>query len=259
MKNVICAAFLLLISVYTHAQELYGEYEKNVFVSLQGDSLQYRLLRPENEQEGEKYPLVLFLHGAGERGNDNQKQLIHGGQMWLNPVNREKYPAYVLAPQCPQEDYWAYLSRPRSFDPNKMPIMTEPTPIFKTLKELLDAYLSMAQIDKSRIYIVGLSMGGMGTFDMVIRYPEIYAAAVPICGTVNAERLSTVKNVKFRIYHGDADSVVPVEGSRQAYKALKKAGVDVEYIEYPGVNHGSWVPAFNDPTFMSWLFSQKKK
>ena len=214
MKNTVCTALMLLMSVCMYAQELYGEYEKKVYVSSQGDSLKYRLLRPEAEKAGKKYPLVLFLHGAGERGDDNQKQLVHGGQMWLNPVNRE---------------------------------------------ELLDTYLAMPQVDKDRIYVMGLSMGGMGTFDLAIRYPEVFAAAVPICGIVNPARLSAAKDVKFRIYHGDADNIVPVEGSRQAYKALKAAGADVEYIEFPGVNHGSWTPAFNDSEFMGWLFNQKKK
>lgn len=259
MKNTVCTASMLLMSVCMYAQELYGEYEKKVYVSSQGDSLKYRLLRPEAEKAGKKYPLVLFLHGAGERGDDNQKQLVHGGQMWLNPVNREEYPAFVLAPQCPKEDYWAYVGRPKSFVPGEMPEVQEPTRIFRTLKELLDTYLVMPQVDKDRIYVMGLSMGGMGTFDLAIRYPEVFAAAVPICGIVNPARLSAAKDVKFRIYHGDADNIVPVEGSRQAYKALKAAGADVEYIEFPGVNHGSWTPAFNDSEFMGWLFNQKKK
>ena len=141
MKNTVCTALMLLMSVCMYAQELYGEYEKKVYVSSQGDSLKYRLLRPEAEKAGKKYPLVLFLHGAGERGDDNQKQLVHGGQMWLNPVNREEYPAFVLAPQCPKEDYWAYVGRPKSFVPGEMPEVQEPTRIFRTLKELLDTYL----------------------------------------------------------------------------------------------------------------------
>lgn len=259
MKSTVCTVMMLLMSVCMYAQELYGEYEKKVYVSAQGDSLRYRLLRPEAANGGKKYPLVLFLHGAGERGEDNQKQLVHGGQMWLNPVNKEEYPTFVLAPQCPEKDYWAYADRPKSFVPEAMPILQEPTRIFRTLKELLDTYLSMPQVDKNRIYVIGLSMGGMGTFDLAIRFPEVFAAAVPICGTVNPARLFAAKDVKFRIYHGDADNVVPVEGSRQAFKALKAAGANVEYIEFPGVNHGSWTSAFNDPKLMDWLFSQKKK
>ena len=238
----------------------YGQsaFEKKVYVTASGDSLNYRLLRPEVEQEGEKYPLVLFLHGTGERGSDNEKQLTHGSQMWLNPVNRENYPAFVLVPQCPESGYWAYTDRPSSFEPDQMPADVPLSPVFRTLKELIDTYLVMPQVDKQRVYVIGLSMGAMGTYDMAIRYPEIFAAAIPICGTVNPTRLSAAKDVKFRIFHGDADTVVPVSGSRQAYKALKAAGADVEYIEFPGVTHGSWNPAFTQPDFMSWLFSQKK-
>ena len=236
-----------------------NEFEKKVYVTASGDSLNYRLLRPEVEQEGEKYPLVLFLHGAGERGSDNEKQLFHGSQMWLNPVNRENYPTFVLVPQCPESGYWAYTDRPSSFEPDKMPADVPLSSTFVILKELLDTYLAMPQVDKQRIYIMGLSMGGMATYDLTIRYPELFAAAIPICGTVNASRLKAAKDVKFRIFHGDADNVVPVNGSRQAYKALKAAGADVEYIEFPGVTHGSWNPAFTQPDFMKWLFSQKKR
>ena len=198
--------------------------------------LLYRVLPPENLKPGKKYPLVLFLHGAGERGNDNEKQLTHGGQMWLNPVNREKHPAFVLFPQCPADGYWAYMARPASFMPSEMPAEVPLSPVFQAVKELLDTYLARPEVDKSRIYVMGLSMGGMGTFDMAVR---------------------SSKRVKFRIFHGDADDVVTPEGSRQAYKTLKSIGADVEYIEFPGCNHGSWNPAFNYPGFMDWLFAQK--
>lgn len=256
IRGIIISLFLLLAPVLSAwSQET---YQKEIHVSAKGDSLLYRLLRPMNEEAGKKYPLVLFLHGAGERGNDNEKQLTHGGQMFLNPVNREKYPAFVLMPQCPEGEYWAYASRPVSMMPSGMPVNQEITPLTRTLKELLDSYLDLPKVDKSRVYIIGLSMGGMGTYDMTIRFPKLFAAAVPICGTVNTERLQAAKEVKFRIFHGDADNVVPVEGSREAYKALKAAGADVEYIEFPGINHGSWTPAFNYPDFMEWLFKQKK-
>ena len=181
MKKIISLGLLFLLTISVSAQKV---YQKEVFISSRGDSLKYRLLRPEKEKAGKKYPLVLFLHGAGERGSDNEKQLVHGGQMFLNPVNREKYPAFVLMPQCPIDAYWAYTSRPVSFVPSDMPAGQEISPVFSSLKELLDVYLSMPQIDKDRVYIIGLSMGGMGTYDMIIRFPELFAAAIPICGTV---------------------------------------------------------------------------
>lgn len=247
---------IFLLTVGARSQEA---YQKKVFISSWGDSLNYRLLRPESEKPGQQYPLVLFLHGAGERGNDNEKQLTHGGQMFLNPVNREKYPAFVLVPQCPEKDYWAYASRPSSFVPSEMPVGQEITPVLRAVKELLDTYLDLPSVDRNRVYVVGLSMGGMATYDLAIRFPDIFAAAVPICGTVNPGRLADAVSVRFRIFHGDADNVVPVEGSREAYKALKKLGAEVEYVEFPGCNHGSWNPTFNYPGFMEWLFASRKK
>ena len=256
MKKFLTLVMAALVAGTAFAAE---QFEKKQYISQRGDTLPYRLLTPENQQKGEKYPLVIFLHGAGERGTDNEKQLVHGGQMFLNPVNRMEYPAFVIAPQCPPDGYWAYNDRPESFDSDKMPKDQKISPVFASLKELIDSYLSRADVDTDRVYIMGLSMGAMGTFDMVCRFPDVFAAAIPICGTVNASRLAAAKNVKFRIFHGDADNVVPVDGSRNAYRALKAAGADVEYIEFPGCNHGSWNPAFNYPDFMEWLFNQKKK
>ena len=257
MKKLFCAAIALMLSASAFAQGAV-EFERKTFVSSSSDTLNYCFLRPEIEKAGEKYPVVLFLHGAGERGSDNEKQLLHGGQMWLNPVNREKYPAYVLFPQCPDSGYWAYTDRPESFIPAEMPLPDQAAPAELAVMELLDSVMALPNADRSRIYVMGLSMGGMATYDMAIRYPDVFAAAVPICGTVNPSRLAAAKNVNFRIYHGDADAVVPVEGSRQAYKALKSAGANVLYFEFPGVTHGSWHNAFNDTGLMPWLFNQKK-
>ena len=256
--NAVKRTLILLSMLFVNALILSAgeDYTRKVFLASDGDSLLYRVLEPQNPERGKKYPLVLFLHGAGERGNDNQSQLIHGSQMFLNPVNREKHPAFVLFPQCPSDDYWSFSKRPDSFE--IMPEEEIMPPIIKNLKELLDHYLANPMIDKSRIYIMGLSMGGMATYDMVSRFPEIFAAAIPICGAVKAGRLEAAKDVKFRIYHGDADSVVPVECSRRAYRELKAAGADVEYFEFPGCGHGSWNPAFSRDDFMQWLFKQKK-
>lgn len=253
MKRILTAFVIVFASITASAQE---EYQRKVFTSADGTELNYRLLTPEENAKGKKFPLVIFLHGAGERGSDNEKQLVHGSRMFLNPVNREKYPAYVLFPQCPKDGYWAYSQRPSSFD--RLTADEEMPPIFKAVKGLIDSYIANPDIDKKRVYIIGLSMGAMATYDMVIRFPEIFAAAIPICGYVKPDRLASVKDVSFRIFHGDADPVVPVEGSRNAYKALKKAGVDVELYEFPGCDHLSWNPAFNRPDFMEWLFKQKK-
>ena len=175
--------------------------------------------------------------------------------MFLNPVNQDKYPAYVLFPQCPSDGYWAFSKRP------DFPTMTpeeQITPILKAVKEMIDKYIDMPTVDASRVYIMGVSMGAMATYDLTARHPELFAAAIPICGAVAPGRMAAAKNIKFRIYHGDADNVVPVACSRLAYKELKEAGAKVEYFEFPGCDHLSWNPAFNQPDFMKWLFAQKK-
>lgn len=232
------------------------EFERMAFTAEDGTELNYRLLRPAETAKVKKFPLIIFLHGLGERGTDNESQLKWGGQMFLNPAIQEKYPAYVLFPQCPETTFWAYKDIPASFDALDAEVQM-PAP-FKAVKEMIDTYLTYPDVDKSRVYIIGLSMGGMATYDMVARFPEIFAAAIPICGAVDPARLTDIEGVSFRIFHGDADTVVPVECSRKAYKALREAGADVEYIEFPGCTHGSWTPAFNRDDFMEWLFKQKK-
>jgi len=256
------SAFFIFILFFA-GQLVYsqGNFEAKEFVTSNSDTLRYRELLPENYNSQQKYPLVLFLHGAGERGSDNQAQLTHGSMMFTNPVNREKYPAIVLFPQCPTNYFWAFERRPEGrLTANTFPTNNTISSILQAVKNLLDKYIAAGNVDTDRIYIIGLSMGGMGTFDMVCRFPDVFAAAIPICGGINPERLSaTAGKVKFRIYHGDKDETVPVENSRSAYRALKKYGADVEHFEFVGCNHNSWDPAFNQPDFLSWLFQQRKK
>ena len=256
MKRILITLLMLAAAVAANAQAT--EFERNSFVSSDGISLNYRSLAPENIATGKKYPVVLYLHGAGERGNDNELQLFHGGQMFLNPVNREKYPAFVIFPQCPKENFWAFRQRPDNIGIG-IPAEDEIAPVLKAVVELLQSYMENPAVDKFRIYVMGMSMGGMATYDLVARYPDLFAAAIPICGAVKPGRIGIAKDVKFRIYHGDADNVVPFECSRAAYKELKAAGISVEYFEFPGCKHNSWTPAFNQPDFMEWLFAQKRK
>ena len=254
-------AFLILVLFFA-GQRLYpqGDFTAKSFIASNNDTLRYRELLPENYNPQQKYPLVLFLHGAGERGYDNQAQLIHGAMMFTNPVNREKYPAIVLFPQCPKKIFWSFEKQPEGkLDTTAFPVNDKITTLLQAVKDLLDQYIASGSVDTNRIYIMGLSMGGMGTFDMACRFPDVFAAAISICGGVNLDRLkATAGKVKFRIYHGDNDSDVPVENSRAAYRTLKKYGADVEYFEIIGCDHAAWDTAFNQPDFMSWLFMQSK-
>ncbi len=261
MRHIVLALFALLtLNTFAQGEE---EYTKEFFVSTSGDTLQYRELTPlgaGDDRSTKKYPLVIFMHGSGERGDDNTKQLTHGSQMFLNPYNREYYPAYVLFAQCPEDHYWAYDSRPvESLLPMEMPSEFSPSALIVAIKELIESYVDSGLVDSRRVYIIGMSMGGMATYDLTSRYPELFAAAVPICGTVYPKRMESASGVNFWIFHGDSDSVVPVDGSRQAYLSLRSVGAKVRYTEFAGCDHNSWTPAFNHPEFMEWIFSQKKK
>ncbi len=252
---------LLLVScnfTVLHAGSPDG-FVARTFTDSRGGELLYRELIPEGYDRAGKFPLVLFLHGGGERGDDNTRQLAHGSRMFTNPVNMEKYPAVVLFPQCPAGAYWAFHERPSNgFDPLTLPVDYEITPVLGFVMEMVREYVASGRIDTDRIYVVGLSMGGMATFDLACRFPDVFAAAVPICGAVNPERLPGAAGVNFRIFHGDEDDVVPPVNSRMAYSRLRECGIAVEYYELPGVGHGSWNPAFNFPDFFEWLFSQRK-
>ncbi|MDD4727903.1 MAG: dienelactone hydrolase family protein [Dysgonamonadaceae bacterium] len=254
--NLMSLVSMIMIAASSIAQ---NEFSQEIFISQKGDSLHYRELQPQTVIAGKKYPLVLFLHGAGERGNDNISQLRHGANMFVNPVNRNKYPTFALFPQCPSYSFWAPINRSGIKDENFFPYDVPITPTLQSVKELLDFYIENYPVDRNKIYIIGLSMGGMGTFDMMCRFPNLFTAAIPICGGINTKRLEQIEiTTSIRIYHGDADPVVPVAFSRNAYTILKAKGVDVEYIEFPGIEHNSWTPAFNMPNFMEWLFSQNK-
>ncbi len=232
-------------------------YEYNVFFSNTGDSLLYRSLRPQEIRKGKKYPLVVVLHDAGKKGNDNEKQLLTGAKMFLNPVNRDKYPSFVIIPQCPKGLWWTYDRLPKNFD--TLPYSESLNPILAMVKELIDSYLEMPEVDKSRVYVMGASMGGVGTFDLAAHHPDIFAAAIPICGAIAQGHLAKAKNVAFRIFHGDDDATVPVRCSQRAYLELKEAGAKVEYIEIPCGKHGINFHVYNKTDFLEWMYKQRKR
>ena len=251
--------FLSCCSFATYSQEV-SMFSKKEFISPEGKKLPYRILFPGDYNKNKKYPVVLFLHGSGERGSDNEKQLVHGSELFLDPVVRKKFPAIVVFPQCPEAGYWSSV---RIRD-NTSPLQLEfdysrpvPEPLSLAMK-LLDELIQTESIDTRRIYITGLSMGGMGTFEAVYRYPEKFAAALPICGGGDTTSYQKV-NTPFWVFHGAADAAVDVKYSRALVAKLRELKVKVKYSEYPGVNHNSWDNAFAEPDFLKWMFGKRLK
>jgi predicted peptidase len=205
----------------------------------------------------------MFLHGSGERGNDNEAQLLHGGSLFLQDSLRKNYPAIIIFPQCPKDSSWAYMEHHYDSVTKKMsfafPFQPEPTIPAKLVKELMDSLVHAKAVDKKRIYIGGLSMGGFGTYNMLARYPRYFAAAIPICGggdTLMARRFHRIPGIW--IFHGDKDPAVNVEYSRAYFRTLQGLHANVKYTEYPGVGHNSWDNAFAEKDLFRWLFSQEK-
>jgi predicted peptidase len=254
-KTLIFSIYITLASFMATAQD--SLYLKKEFV-YKNDTLLYRVLFPENYNHAITYPLVVFLHGSGECGNDNSKQLSHGGALFSNPQNRKEYPAIVIFPQCPTNDSWINI-KDKGNNTFEFIDKKEPAKPLLLTKKLIDFYKKTEAVDSKRIYISGLSLGGMGTYDLICRYPDFFAAAVPICGAVNVDRLKKVRKMAIRIYHGGNDPIVSVEYARAAYKKLKANDTKiVQFFEFTGVGHDSWDTTFAQPDFMEWLFNQKK-
>ncbi|WP_343672278.1 dienelactone hydrolase family protein [Chitinophaga sp.] len=257
MMKIGCTLLLCLIAVFAKAQTPdYSTYSYEEYIH-HGDTLRYRMLTPLHYDIHKKYPLIIFLHGSGERGRDNAAQLTHGGALFLKDTIRDKYPAFVIFPQLPNDSTWGPLERTDSG--RIFPADAPPTVPGRLVGELVDSLNKTGKIDTKKVYIGGLSLGGMGTFDLLARYPQKWAAGFPICGAGNVENAKKFKAIPVWIFHGGADPVVPVAGSRAYYDALKKLKAEVKYSEYPGVGHNSWDNAFAEPDLVPWLLSHKRK
>jgi predicted peptidase len=236
------------------AEEKTGVFLKKIYESENGGSIPYQFYIPQNSSKDQLYPLVLFLHGAGELGNDNRSQMVGFPHNFADARNQKDYPAFFLAPQCPVGDAWA--SFPGYPDSTTSPQPTHPT---RLTIELIEKVLSEYNIDPQRIYVIGLSLGGEGTFDIVSRRPDLFAAAVPICGIADIARASDVKDVSFWIFHGEKDDINSVTYSRMMVQALEDIGVSPKYTEYAGSGHSIWNRVYLEPELLPWMFSQRKK
>ena len=236
-------------------------YEEHNYVYTGGDykeePFKWRLLKPDTIEPGKKYPVVLFLHGAGERGDDNKNQLKYFGETIASPENRKKFPCFVIAPQCRATQKWSDVSWGKK---DSEPTTKEASDQAKVALGILDEVLKKYPADDKRIYLTGLSMGGYGSWDIACRYPEKFACVVPICGGGDESQAAKLVKLPIWCFHGDADPAVPVDRSRNMIAAIKKAGGEPKYTEYPGVGHNSWDKAYNDPdSAIPWMFEQAKK
>lgn len=249
---LVAVSFLMTDAVLLAADPL-DRFETRVYRQANGDSLPYRLLAPARCEPGQKYPLVLFFHGAGERGTNNRSQLVHGMREFASDARRDAYPCFVVAPQCPDGDQW--VATPWSAPAHTMP--AEPTRPLRLALELVAALEKELPIDSQRLYVTGLSMGGFGVWDALQRYPQRFAAGVPICGGGDTALAARMAHVPIWAFHGAEDGAVQPRRSRDMIAALKQAGGTPRYTEYPKTGHDAWTATYRDPELYAWLFAQR--
>jgi predicted peptidase len=187
------------------------------------------------KDKDQKWPLVMFLHGAGERGDDLEKVKIHGPPKLVE--KGKEFPFIVVSPQCPDGRFWRT----------------------DELKAVIDGVVKDQRVDEARIYCTGLSMGGYGTWSMLAEYPDLFAAAVPICGGGDTAAAEKIKHVPLWVFHGDEDTAVPFKLSQEMVDALEAAGGNVKFTVYEGVGHDSWTQTYDNPEVYEWLLEQKRK
>jgi predicted peptidase len=212
-----------------------------------GETMPYRLFIPAGYDKRQKYPLVMWLHGAGGAGTDNRRQIaedqIPGTHTWTTAANQAAHPSFVLAPQSPGvwvEDLAKFGNETR------------------LAIAVLESVKTEFSIDPRRVYVTGQSNGGYGAWNAITFRPELFAAAIPLCGGGDPRRASVLATIPIWAFHGDKDSVIPVQGSRDMIAAITKAGGHPRYTEYKGMDHDIWTRAFKEPGLVDWLFAQHK-
>jgi uncharacterized protein YjdB/poly(3-hydroxybutyrate) depolymerase len=255
IKIVMVLYFSIVGTVFVSAQTF--AYKSHTNVSIASYSMPYRLFIPDGYNATTSYPLVLFLHGAGERGTDNNAPLdgSQGAKLWAEIANQASYPCFVLAPQCPSDKQWVNTNWSLgSYSITNIPMSTE----LKMVKDIIETLETQYNIDASRLFITGLSMGGYGTWDFILRYPSMFKAAIPICGAGDPSKASLISTMPLRVFHSSDDPTVPVAGSRDMVNAINALGPNTRtefYTEYTDQGHFSWLNAYNTPDLVNWLFT----
>jgi len=220
------------------------EYQRCTFKGTGDAELNYGWLAPLKARPGEKYPLVICLHGSGGS--------VKASAVLARQLMREQYPAFVMVPEADRPFTWAKTD---AFSRGVMENFPEKLPV---LIETIQSLLKTEAIDPMRVYITGQSMGGVGSWGAIAQHPELFAAAVPVCGAWNVNDVPKMKSVPVWAFHGEKDPTVPVQFSRDLTAAITKAGGTAKYTEYPGVGHNSWLQAYDEADMWKWLFAQRK-
>lgn len=241
-------------TVPSEAVNVYSAFEPKLFRAQDRTALPYRLFLPDGYDPDAEYPVVLFLHEAGERGNNNTAQLANAVQSLFNDLSSPIYGAIVVCPQCPANNQW--VDTPWSYGNYSTAEIPESNEL-KAVIELLEDIKETYPVDEDRIYGFGLSMGGFGIWDILMRHPALLAAGVPVCGGADVTCAELLVDKPIWTVHGSADAIVPLNGTRRMVSAIEKAGGErIIYEELAGYGHEVWEYAATNPELIRWLFEQ---
>lgn len=215
------------------AEQQAKRVEKEITVTIKLDYLVY--LPKGYAKSEQKWPLILFLHGSGESGSDLSRVKRHGPPKLVD--EKDDFPFIVISPQSPRRGGWDRYA----------------------LKGLLDEVLANYHVDRDRVYLTGLSMGGYGTWTLAAAYPEYFAAIAPICGGGDPDGAGQLKDLPIWVFHGAKDEAVPLRRSEEMVAALKKLGADVKFTIYPEAGHDSWTETYANPELYQWFLSHKRQ
>ena len=231
-------------------------FQKESFTASNGLTLPYRIFIPEDYSEDYAYPVVLLLHGAGERGTDNEKTLNNVVPNLYTKKSSPFYHAIVIVPQCPENMQWVDTPWANgNYSIDNVPISKPMT----AAVELLDSIIANYSINTDRQYVTGLSMGGFGTWDLLMRFPDRFAAAIPYCGGADPSQAENLAKIPIYTFHDTTDPSVPVSGTQAVVKAIQDAGGSlITYKETTGKGHNVWNTGSQTPGLSTWLFEQRK-
>ena len=256
MKRVLACAFLLAVGWSVSAGTLAEKATVPcAYTNSVGVVFRYRLHAPAAVEAGRKYPLVLLLHGAGERGTNNVAQLKWGADELVKWFADRGEEFYLVAGQVPNGKRWVEVD----WGLTEHALPKEPSESMANLIEVVEGLFASAAVDRSRVYVTGVSMGGYGTWDLMCRKSAWFAAGLPICGGGDPHQAWRIREIPIWAFHGDRDGAVPVCRSRKMTAALWAVNGNIRYREYPGAGHNVWTPTYADKNVLDWFFSQRKR
>jgi predicted peptidase len=233
LNNLLLFLFIATSFNFTLCQQTEQKLQTDILTQFEID---YLIYLPEGYSEySNEWPLLLFLHGVGERGNDLNIVKRNGPPKLIE--EGKKFPFIIVSPQCAERMDWDNRS----------------------IIVLLDFLDSKYNIDSNRIYLTGLSMGGHATWSLAIQYPERFAAIAPVCGRGYSQDAFALKEVPVWVFHGEKDAIVPINDGKKMVKALEDCGANVKFTVYPDAGHDSWTETYNNPELYNWLLENKKE